>query len=54
LFHIIQAKGVAEKFGSRRYRYWRPGDGFEYWTMTADVKHSHVINRARIKAAPTP
>ena len=46
LFHIIQEKGVAEKFGKRRYRYWYPGDGWKYWTMTTDVKRSHVINRA--------
>lgn len=50
LFHIIQAKGVKEKFGSRVYRYWYAGDGFKYWTMTTEVKHSHVINRAAIKA----
>jgi hypothetical protein len=47
LFHIIQEKGVDERFGKRRYRYWRPGDGFKYWTMTTDVKRSHVINRAK-------
>jgi hypothetical protein len=54
LFHVIQEKGVAERFGSRLYRYWAPGDGWRYWAMTDDVKHSHVINRARIKAAPAP
>ena len=48
LFHAIQEKGVQEKFGKRRYRYWRPGDGFKYWTMTTDVKQSHVINRAKV------
>jgi hypothetical protein len=50
LFHVIQAKGVPEKFGARKYRYWRPGDGFKYWAMTTDVQHSHVINRAKIDA----
>jgi uncharacterized protein (DUF4415 family) len=49
LFHTIQEKGVPEKFGARRYRYWRPGDGFKYWAMTTNVKQSHVINRAKIK-----
>jgi hypothetical protein len=49
LFAIIQAKGVNERFGSRNYRYWTPGDGWKYWAMTTDVKHSHVINRARIR-----
>ena len=48
LFSVIQEKGVQEKFGSRKYRYWRPGDGFKYWAMTTDVKQSHVINRAKI------
>jgi uncharacterized protein (DUF4415 family) len=48
LFHTIQEKGVDERFGKRRYRYWRPGDGFKYWAMTADVTQSHVINRAKI------
>ena len=51
LFHVIQEKGVPEKFGARRYRYWYPGDGWKYWTMTTDVQHSHVINRAKIAAA---
>ena len=48
LFSVIQEKGVQERFGKRRYRYWYPGDGFKYWTMTTDVSHSHVINRAKI------
>jgi hypothetical protein len=48
LFRAVQHHGVNEKFGKRRYRYWRPGDGFKYWTMTTDVKQSRVINRAKI------
>jgi hypothetical protein len=51
LFHVIQEKGVPEKFGARKYRYWRPGDGFKYWAMTTDAQHSHVINRAKDGAA---
>lgn len=54
LFTIIQAKGVNEPFGSRNYRYWRPGDGFKYWTMTTEVKQSHVINRAKVDARRWP
>ena len=50
LFHTIRREGVDEKFGKARYRYWYPGDGFKYWTMTTDVKQSHVINRAKIDA----
>jgi hypothetical protein len=46
LFHIIQEKGAPETFGARAYRYWRPGDGYKYWTMTSDVTKSFVINRA--------
>jgi hypothetical protein len=49
LFTIIQERGVAEKFGARNYRYWRPGDGLQYWAMTTNLAQSHVINRARIK-----
>ena len=48
LFHAIREKGVDERFGSRRYRYWYPGDGFKYWTMTTDVRRSHIINRAKV------
>lgn len=51
LFHVIQAKGVPEKFAARRYRYWYPGDGWKYWAMTTDVQYSHVINRAKDGAA---
>jgi hypothetical protein len=61
LFAAIQEKGVNERFGSRAYRYWCPGDGHKYWAMTDDVARSHVINRARIresserlKAEPAP
>jgi hypothetical protein len=53
LFHAVQRQGVEEPFGARNYRYWRPGDGFKYWAMTADLAKSHVINRAIVrKAAP--
>jgi uncharacterized protein (DUF4415 family) len=48
LFDTIQKEGVWEKFGKRRYRYWRPGDGFKYWAMTTDVRYSRVINRAKV------
>ena len=48
LFRAVQHHGVNEKFGKRRYRYWRPGDGFKYWTMTTDVRTSRIINRAKI------
>ena len=53
LFHVIQEKGANERFGSRNYRYWAH-DGWRYWAMTTNVAQSHVINRARIKAAPAP
>ena len=48
LFHACQRDGVDEKFGGRRYRYWYPGDGFKYWTMTTDLARSQVINRAKV------
>jgi hypothetical protein len=49
LFLTIQREGVDEKFGRRVYRYWRPGDGFKYWTMTTEVARSQVINRAEVE-----
>jgi hypothetical protein len=52
LFRAVQHHGVNEKFGKRRYRYWYPGDGFKYWTMTTDLARSHVINRAKVDDAP--
>ncbi len=49
LFHVIQEKGVNERFGSRNYRYWTH-DGWKYWAMTSDVTKSFVINRALVEA----
>ena len=50
LFHTIWREGVSEKFGSRNYRYWYPGDGWKYWAMTTELAKSRIINRARITA----
>jgi hypothetical protein len=46
LFETIAKEGEVEKFKGRAYRYWHPGDGFKYWTMTTDVRQSRIINRA--------
>jgi hypothetical protein len=51
LFNLIIEQGVHEKWGGRRYQYWYPGDGWKYWRMTNDIRHSRVLNRAR---ADTP
>ena len=50
LFQRHSEKGVDEKFGTARYRYWYPGDGFKYWTMTTQVSRSQIINRAKFGA----
>ena len=52
LFHAIQANGVREKFGKRRYRYLYLGDGWKYWAMTTDVNYSRIINRAKVTDDP--
>jgi hypothetical protein len=51
LFETINKHGRWSKFRGNRYRYWQPGDGFQYWTMTSDIRFSRlsrVINRAKI------
>jgi hypothetical protein len=48
LFHAIQREGVLERWGRRKYRYWYPGDGFQYWAMTTDLAQSRIINRAKV------
>ena len=50
LFHTIRRDGRDERFGRWRYRYWRPGDGFQYWTMTHDVSLSRIINRSKVES----
>ena len=51
LFNLIIEHGVPETWGGRRYWYWYPGDGWKYWRMTNDVRHSRVLNRARATEA---
>lgn len=51
LFDAVQAYGIRGKFGKYYYRYLRPGDGMEYWTMTTSLDYSQVLNRAEIKSA---
>jgi hypothetical protein len=48
LFTAIREHGAWERYGKRRYRYLRPGDGWKYWIMTSQVGHSRIINRARV------
>ena len=51
LFKTINKHGRCGAFRGNRYRYWQPGDGFKYWTMTSDIRFSRlsrIINRARI------
>ena len=47
LFHAVRQNGVNERWNGRTYRYWYVG-GWKYWTMTTDVRQSHVINRAKV------
>jgi hypothetical protein len=57
LFETINKHGRWGTFRGNRYRYWSPGDGFKYWTMTSDIKFSRlsrVINRARIDGSEIP
>jgi hypothetical protein len=54
LFETINKHGRWGTFRGNRYRYWHPGDGFRYWTLTSDLNFSrlsHIINRARIDGA---
>jgi hypothetical protein len=48
LFNTVRADGVDETWRGRTYRYWTPGDGWKYWTMTDDLALSRIINRARV------
>jgi hypothetical protein len=54
LFRTVQRDGVNERFGGRRYRYWYPGDGWKYWTMTTDLAQSKIINRAKVDGGDDP
>ena len=54
LFRTVRREGVDEKFGGRSYRYWYPGDGWKYWTMTDDVTKSQIINRAKVSDDDDP
>jgi hypothetical protein len=48
LFQTCRREGQDEKFQGRTYRYWYPGDGWKYWTMTSDIRQSQIINRAKV------
>jgi hypothetical protein len=49
LFHVIRREGVLGRFQGRRYRYWRPGDGWQYWAMPDyDLAKCQIINRAKV------
>jgi len=50
LFDAIQQSEVIERFNGVRYRYLRPGDGHQYWTMTGDIRKAILINRARVES----
>jgi len=48
LFNLIGERGVVERWGRYKNRYWDPGDGWKYWRMTNNIKYSRVLNRARV------
>ena len=48
LWQANHERGQYEKWQGRRYKCWRPGDGFKYWYM-GGIKASHVINKAQVE-----